>query len=551
MPAKSKIAFPLFFIVLMQFSILHAQFVPSHVSHKQIYEFLDELSDLQVIDINTNIKPYSRTFILEQLLTADLKTEFLSKRQKDELAFYLRDYRKDEIDENSSKNTSWAWINKPEDYRIDFFHYQDSSFNLTVNPILGGILWSNQNGTFHHWWNGIETHASYKNFSLYASLRDNHESNIITGRDFMNQRIGAGNIKYLSGGKIDYEEMRAGITYSWKWGHAGLIMDQFTWGDAVNGSNIFSGRSPSFARLDLQLNPADWLQFNYIHGMLVSEVVDSTLSFWATNSYGTDYREVYHPKYLAANLFTLRPFPRFYIGIGNSVVYDHRTPKAAFLIPVMFWKAVDHSLNAGIDNMNSNLFLTISSRNLKGVHIYSSAFIDEIQVGRIFRENEYNFTSWKIGASVTPIPLATIRAEYTWSNALVFMHYVPTTTFESNQYNLGHFLEDNARDIYFSLQIKPWYTLAITAYYNLSQKGPDHTALGTNPRYAIEPLTPIVWERQVVGIQAQMQIINDLYLRLGYRRSNVTGEQEFLDRWTPSVYHGLTGTLNVGLNYGF
>jgi hypothetical protein len=568
---KISYLFTLFFLFSGQY--IHGQYIPTHISNTGIYEFLDELATLQVIDINTSIKPYSRTLINEKLEEASKQQDHLTRRQIQELNFYLKDYSKKKsvgsgqlagssgqeavgsgqwAVSSEQRNSNWLWIKKPASQRLDFFHYKDSSFNLTVNPILGSNVWSNENGSFYHWWNGIETYASKGNFALFASLRDNHESVYLTNRNFMNQRIGLSNYKGFSGTtKRDYWEIRAGMTYAWDWGRIGLLMDQFSWGDNANGANVFSGRTPAFTRLDLQLDPVDWLSFNYVHGWLISEVVDSTLSFWVNNAYGSDYREVYQPKYMAANMFTFKPFKHFYIGVGNSVIYDYRSPHAAFFIPVMFWKPLDHTLSARINNMNSQMFFTLSSRNLRGFHFYGSAFIDEVQVGRIFREGEYNFTSYKIGANSQLSPLISLLFEYTWSNALVFRHNVTTTTFESNEYNLGHFLEDNARDIYAAIEFKPIRTMKITGYYNYSEKGPDHTLLGTMPRTTMTPISPVVWESSRIGIKTSIQIINDMYLRVGYEWREVGGEEEYVEMWTPEVYWGKTGTWKVGLNYGF
>ena len=79
-------------------------------------------------------------------------------------------------------------------------------------------------------------------------------------------------------------------------------------------------------------------------------------------------------------------------------------PNAGFLIPVAFYKAIDHTLNAGIENMNSQLFLSASSRNLKNFHFYGTVFIDELAIHRIFEEEEYNFVSYKAGVSSTILP---------------------------------------------------------------------------------------------------------------------------------------------------
>jgi hypothetical protein len=533
-----------------------AQYVPTHISNEGIYLFLDELACSGYIDLFSLIKPYSRKTIAGLLHEADSSRSEMTRRQQEELDFYLRDYMKEGPVEGQADNgspvraTSWLWQKNNGDKRFDLFYYRDSLFRITVNPIVGADVWANSNGAFYHWWNGVEAWSTVGRFGFWASLRDNHESVELTARDFQNRRIGGANIKVFENGNRDYEEFRGGITYGWDRGHVGLIMGQFSWGENNAGANIFSGRTPAFPRLELSLQPARWFSFEYIHGSLYSEVVDSAQSFYVTNIYGTDYREVYHNKYLAANMFSFVPWKGLQLSVGNSVVYDSRYPSAGFLIPVAFFKAIDHSMNAGNNNMNSQLFLSASSRNLKDFHFYGSLFIDEFAVGRIFDDSAFNFLSFKAGFSTTLVPNMRLAAEYTWTNTLTFMHYVPTTTFESNRYNLGHYLEDNAKDLYVSLEYSPLRSLRIKAYVDHSVKGPDHTALGT-PRVGIVPFDPIVWESFRTGLLASFQVVNDLYMRLGYEWGNVSGEQEYLDRWTPEVYHGKTGTFRIGVNYGF
>jgi len=544
--------FLILFLSLAGVSFTHSQVILVHISNEGIYLFLEELATSKVIDLHSLVKPYSRTYIAEKLMEADSSRSQLSRRQVEELDFYLRDFARDLPNAHSGKPaTSWLWQKNHPNKRFDVFHYSDSLFRISVNPILGSDLWVNSKGSFYHWWNGVETWSTIGKFGIWASFRDNHESTELTARDFQNQRIGASNLKLFSDGKRDYWEVRAGITYGWKWGHVGLIMGQYSWGENNAGANIYSGRTPAFPRIELNMDPAPWFRFSYVHGALVSEVVDSTLSFYTSTAYGDDYREVYHPKYMAANIFTFIPTRGLQLSIGNSVIYDYHHPHAAFLLPVAFYKAIDHTLNAGVDNMNSQLFFSFSSRNLKDFHFYGTMFLDELAMDRIFDPDEYNFVSYKAGVASTIIPDFRMVAEYTWSNALVFMHNIPTTTFESNQYNLGHYLEDNAKDFYLGVEYHPFRTLNLKLYFNHSLKGPDHTALGTTPRSEIPPFEPVVWESTKVGILGSIQIINDLYARIGYEWRNVKGEQDYLDRWTAKEYHGQTGTLRVGLNYGF
>ncbi len=546
-----------------------AQYIPTHISSEGIYLFLDELASEGVIDLYSLVKPYSRALIAAKLEEADGKREQLTRRQQSELDFYLKDYGKEaergqepvlrqepdlrqEPVLRQEPAVSWLWQKNHGNKRFDAFYYSDSLFRVTVNPIVGADVWVNENGAFYHWWNGVEAWSAVGKFSFWGSLRDNHESVELTARDFQNQRTGASNLKIFSGGKRDYWECRGGVSYAWKWGYGGLFMEQFSWGEHNAGAGIFSGRTPAFPRLEVGLKPAKWFRYTWVQGFLVSEVVDSTLSFYVETPDGPEYRQVYHPKYLAANMFTFIPLKGLQLSIGNSVVYDHRWPQPAFMIPVAFYKAIDHTLNAGINNMNSQMFLSVSSRNLRHFHFYGTAFIDELQVGRIFEKDEYNFVSYKAGVSSTILPDARIVAEYTWNNSLVFRHNITTTTFESNRYNLGHYLEDNAKDLYLSAEYRPLRTMQVRAYFNRSVKGPDHTELGS-PRTgpAIAPFDPIVWESVRFGLLTTVQLVNDLYLRVGYEWRNVTGEEEYLARWTPEVYHGRTGTLRIGLNYGF
>ena len=195
------------------------------------------------------------------------------------------------------------------------FYYQDSLFQLTVNPILGGEVFNNSSGNATYWRNGIEARGYIKNWGFYASLRDNHENPLLGKPEFLTQRLN-GHIK----GATDWSNMQGGVTYSWKWGSAGLIKDNLQWGNNYYGANIFGGRTPTYIQLKLNLSPVKWFNFSYFHGWLNSMVVDSTESYWVTNSYGTDYREVYHKKFIAANMFTFTPFERLNISAGNSIV---------------------------------------------------------------------------------------------------------------------------------------------------------------------------------------------------------------------------------------
>jgi hypothetical protein len=342
--------------------------------------------------------------------------------------------------------------------------------------------------------------------------------------------------------------MIGGVTYSWKWGSAGLVKDNLQWGDNYNGANIFGGNNPTFVQLRLHISPVKWFDFNYFHGWLNSMVVDSANSYWVTNSYGTNYREVYHKKFIAANMYTFTPFKYLNISAGNSIVYSDQNVNPAYLVPLFFYKSVDHSLTSGIDNMNSQLFFDISSRQIRNLHLYATWFIDELSVSRFTMKDQWNFFSWKAGFRLTDLPVTNLSftTEFTYTYPLAFQHYVPTLTFQNADYNLGYYLKDNSREWYVAFDYRPVRTLDVNLYFIDAIRGPDYTELGTN-RVGNPPLASVHWHNTVYGIKASYQVINDLYTWFSYSSGNIRGDS----RWSPEYLFGRKNTVNLGMTVGF
>lgn len=537
-----------------------SQEIPHPVANTGIYQFLDELANDQVVRLSSVVKPYSRLFIARCLRDADEKRDRLSPRQQRELDFYLRDFGKEDSSRNKLFRSSFS--SNPEkvssaredlfsrlikvirgNKRWDLFYYSDSLFSLTINPIIGGEFFTNSSGTATYWRNGIEARAYVSRWGFYASLRDNHEKPLLGKPSFLTQREG-GHLK----GSSDWSEMQGGITYSWKWGNAGFVKDNIEWGNNYNGANIFGGRNPSFIQLRLQLRPAKWFTFSYFHGWLNSMVVDSANSYWMSNSYGTNYREVYHRKFLTANMLTVTPFKYLNISAGNSIVYNNTSVNPAYLMPLFFYKSVDHSVSSGIDNMNSQMFFDISSRQIRHLHLYATLFVDELAISRISKKDAWNFLSWKSGFRLNNFPFSDtyFTTEFTYSYPLTYQHYVPTTTFESNNYNLGHYLKDNSREWFISAGYRPVGNLDIQLFFSDAVRGPDYTELAA-PRVGNPPLESVEWRNTSAGLKAVYQLINDLYAQFSFSYSNISGNKN----WSPEYLQGKKLTVNFGITFGF
>lgn len=510
---------------------LFSQEIPHPVNNTGIYEFLDELANDNIISLISAVKPYTRLYIAGKLKEAESKREMLNGRQAKELGFYLKDFGKETGEEP-------GWVK-----RRDLFYYKDSLFSMTANPVFGGEIFLNSEGKATYWRNGAEVRAYIKNWGFYASLRDNHEKPLLGMPDYLTSREG-GHLK----NSTDWSEMQGGVTFAWKWGYTGLIKEKLTWGNNYNGANIFGGNNPTFIHFRLQLNPVRWFTFNYFHGWLNSMVVDSSRSYLVTNSYGSDYREVYHRKYIAANLFTFTPLKNLNISAGNSIVYSDLGVFPAYLIPVFFYKSVDHSVNSGINNMNSQMFIDVSSRQISHLHLYATLFADELSVSRFFKKDEWNFFSWKGGARLSDWPLQNVAAtaEFTYNYPLVFQHFVPTLTFQSNNYNLGHYLRDNSREWFFSVSWKPVRAFSAGLWYCDAVRGPDYNEAGGS-RVGNPPLASVEWHNRNGGFRAQYQPVNDLYLWMILSAGNITGDS----RRSPAYFEGRKVTVNAGFTFGF
>jgi hypothetical protein len=247
-------------------------------------------------------------------------------------------------------------------------------------------------------------------------------------------------------------------------------------------------------------------------------------------------------------MFTFTPLRNLNISAGNSIIYSDNTVNPAYLVPLFFYKSVDHTLTSGINNMNSQMFLDISSRQIKNLHLYASLFIDELSVDRFTKDDEWNFFSWKTGFRLSNFPVQnlSLTTEYTYTYPLSFQHYVPTLTYETAGFNLGHYLKDNSREWYVSLNYKPLRTLDINLFLLDAIRGPDYTELGTN-RLGNPPLSSEEWHNTTIGLKASYQVINDLYTWMSYSHSDISGDP----RWSAGYFFGVKNSLNLGVSIGF
>ncbi|MBP1662966.1 MAG: hypothetical protein H6Q19_106 [Bacteroidetes bacterium] len=568
MVKKTILILNILFIAVISF----AQNIPQHISYTRIYDFVDELANDGFFELNSAVKPYSRLFITEKLLESKRYEEKLNERQKRELYFFLEDYAPEQ---DRLPEFEFPLIEN-ENFRLDLyppiFNYKDTLFRARIQPILGMNIYSNKQGRITQRWFGIDFQSMIgKNLSIYGSLRDiSFSGGRLSEPSYLTNFPG---FEYKE--PSDFSDSRGGITYGWKWGSIGLIKDNIVWGDNYNGSNILSGRVPSFPMINFSVKPACWFEMNYIHGWLVSNVVDSS-HYYVENGVKKWYRN--HNKFIAANIFTLTPFRNFNFSFGNSIIYAENNVQPGYLLPVAFYKSIDHTMTKGIatENQNSQMFFNISSRNIRHLHLFSSVFIDEMKFSRFKPSSaEKNPISLKLGAKVNNflIDNTNFTAEYTRTNIINYKHSIDVLTWASNDYNLGHYLGDNTQEIYLSAGYKPMRGLDINLSYLNAKHGNEYNYLRRENNQAvindiISQPSPgdVIWKNQTLGLKLVYELFNNGYAVINVENSNIqgfdaqsepiTGERrmtakEVLNYYTPVFLQGKNTTLTVGFSLGF
>ena len=544
-------------VLILKLALTYAisQPLPVHIEQEQLYDFIDELALQQLIEINSAVKPYGADVVFAYLKTADTKREKLSARQNAELDRHLAYFSK--MDKDSSLSEENGLLKQ----LFPFFHlsydppgffYKDSFSFLSLKPIWGidyGFDFNDDEvPTLWHQWGGAAFEARIGNhFSMYANLRDNTESERLSSSSFLVNRIGA-NYK----GK-EYSDMRGGLTYSWKWGNLSLIKDHLSWGSGYKGSNIFGKRAPSYSQLKLNLNPVHWFDFNYFHGWLVSNVIDSTRSYITDNGLR---RDVMVGKYVAANMFSFKPWKGIHISFGNSVIYSADSPHPAYLTPIFFFKSVDHWLNStdhvgSYVGQNSQMFMNLSVYRLPLTHVYGSLFVDEFKMSRISDPEEHNFWSYKIGVKHQLKWLKDLNfiIEYTRTSPNTYQHNISTTTFESNDYNLGHYLRDNADELFVKMHYKPYKRLMFALSYSKIRKGIEYGYTDGNVAVTHPFLDPEIWSVQTIRLESRFEIAYQTYLYLYLQRSNKNESDQSLNPgYTAPYFRNIDKTL---LGFGF
>jgi hypothetical protein len=454
---KYKIRFVLILLVL--------SFITKHTYSQTIWEnknveahgYLARMAQKGFIQFNDIIQPIERTKIATALFQLTQQRASLTSIELKELDFYLQEYNQDLIADSLIKNEIGFFVKDAHQRpRMFFIHTKDFSLNLDPNVSANFIVGGGQNITQVS--NGLNLWGKvgkkwgyqimYRDVTELGTVRDFYTVNKL---DFRRQdsKTGIILVGLNDDRKINHSDIRATISYSFKNGSISFGKDQIVWGYGENGRIVLSDRAPSFPLIRFDYNPIKWLRFNYFHGWLNSEIVDSTKTYPTyTGGVSGDIRIINRQKFIASHSLQFNLKKGLDLAIGESIIYSDQLDPG-FLIPINLFKIYDNNKSNYLINAGSNgqYFLQLSSRNqIKNTHLYGSLFIDEIRLASIFNKaKSRNQLGYTIGGSVTDyfMPYLTLGAEYTRVNPFVYNNLIPAQTYTQFNYPLGDWMGSN------------------------------------------------------------------------------------------------------------
>ena len=337
--------------------------------------------------------------------------------------------------------------------RFRLFNYRDSSFTFNLDPILGIQIGSEWNSGYSHRWNGLELFGYVDdNWGYSLDFRDNLESGDNIDDKKINVPVTGINLSKEADNSIQYSVVNAQVNYSWNTGNLSFGKYAVNIGNGRAGQIINSSKAPTYPLLRLDFRPVHWLNFIYFHGFLKSDIPDSS-TYRSTSVEGRESISDI-PKFIASHMLS------FYIGddislsIGESIIYSENV-EPIYLIPVMFFRLADHYLSSqGSDTGDNAQFFADASYRISPINskVYGSVFIDELSIEKVVEGENLSSIGYTLGTEFSDliIPNSAFVIEYTRIQPFVYTNSNDAQTYQSHNYQLGHWIGSNSDMIYLS-----------------------------------------------------------------------------------------------------
>jgi hypothetical protein len=535
-----------------------------------VYDFLYRNAQKGNIDLDDIVRPLLRNQIAFYLDSIQKRAQrlpgSLNRIEKKELLFYQREYGLP-LQEGFQNPQPERWFSKDVRGRLRFFskivgdslpvvtqNRKTNPLQFNIEPILQGEFQvAGDKERFIRRASGLQLWVGLgKRWGVQAYYRDITEDG--DGLDQTRQFTPMGGLPLATTPKrtsLNFSDVRVAVNYQWNSGLITIGKEQFVYGFGLNGNIIHSTKAPSYPYIRLNQKVLPWLQFEYLHGVLHSGLIDTANSYRTVNLgvYGGQRFKMI-PKYFVSHSLRMRLAKGLHVAVGESVVYSDKI-QPGYWLPIMFFKAWDqyiagNNINAG---SNTQLFVQVSSRHhIPHTHLYGALFIDEVRPTVMLNpDKSRNQVAFNVGASVTDLPMLpywTFNFDYTRLNPFVYQNLFPAQEYTSSGYLLGDWMGSNADRYLVEIKYTPIPRLRLSVRQERLRKGGKNS---TEQQYFATPqprfLNNLQFKQWTSTARAVYEWKNNIYLHLQFQR-----QDRFM--YTGGFENILIDRLNAGFSIG-
>lgn len=542
------------FVLCMLSSIMYAQPVLHSVGNTGLYDFIERMSLKRIVTSNEFQKPLTRGEIAQYLIKIDSSKSELNQLEREELAWYEKEFH----DEMNPANTDFVddlksgVLNSSSERRLRPFYYRDSlfTFDLSESLLLTGASKAGESYQKLSW--GFKLYGEIaRNFGFSMSFLENSEN----GKTIDKNRQYSSETGVVFSEKKDksagFSETTGSLLYGNSWITTGLTKEFMTLGSGYRSQLVLSTKAPSFPSLYMKIHPAKWISFYFMHGWLLSGVTDS-LETYKTELVNQP-RTIEREKYYVMHAIQIVPTTNLSMTFGETIIYSDKTPYLGYFIPFLFYRSVDHAISFGgaESGNNGSIFFDMSYYTKYGVKLYGTLFIDEFSLTNFLKgnssRNQIGYTFGTVAYNQI-VPNLSFRLEYTKILPWVYSNWIPSQTYRNSDYVLGHYIGQNADQIFVQADYKLSRGLSVKVWAeNIRQGGVGDIKYQYTIGYAEKFLYGMRRNETNLGVELSYEYLHDLIGKVFYQNSHVTDED---NTRTPAWQIGSKGTLGISIQYG-
>lgn len=200
--------------------------------------------------------------------------------------------------------------------------------------------------------------------------------------------------------------------------------------------SIIDDNAPPFVYLGFDIQYG-FFTFSYFHGQLLGNETQQQ------DSIAGPTNQV-EQKYIAYHRIGFDLSDVLNVGVGEMMIYGDRGIDLSYLNPFVYYKSVE---TANQDRDNSFLFFDVNDKSIKGMKIFSSLLIDDMDFSKLgtgWYANETLFDFGIFSSNLYNIIPADITLEYTSVDPYVHTNRRNNNNFTNFGYDLGSGLQPNS-----------------------------------------------------------------------------------------------------------